>query len=51
MEYYKYLNKNIDRKLFLSKNWETDINEIKQLYYEELKRIQSLSYVGEINEQ
>jgi len=47
MEYNKYLNKNINRKLFLSKNWETDIDEIKALFYQELKRIQSLSCVAE----
>jgi hypothetical protein len=44
MDYYKFLYENIDKKLFSSKNLDTD--EIEKKYIEELKRVQSLSYVG-----
>jgi hypothetical protein len=46
IDYYKYLNKNIDRKLFSSMNLETDSDKIIKIYFDELKRVQSLSYVG-----
>ena len=47
MDYYKFLNNNIDKKLFSSMNWETDLDEIQRIYKEELKRVQSLSYVDD----
>jgi hypothetical protein len=46
MDYYKFLYKNIDKKLFSSKNLDTDSDEILKIYFGELKRVQSLSYVG-----
>jgi len=46
MDYYIFLNKNIDRTLFSSLNWETDSDKIIKIYFDELKRVQSLSYIG-----
>jgi hypothetical protein len=46
MDYYKFLCENIDKKLFSSMNLETDYDKILKIYFEELKRVQSLSYVG-----
>jgi len=46
IDYYKYLFGNIDMTLFSSLNWETDSDKILKIYFDELKRVQSLSYVG-----
>jgi hypothetical protein len=46
IDYYKYLYNNIDKTLFSSLNWETDSDKILKMYFEELKRVQSLSYVS-----
>jgi hypothetical protein len=46
MGYYKYLYNNIDRNKFSSMNWETDSDQILKIYFDELKRVQSLSYVA-----
>ena len=46
MDYYEFLNNHIDKKLFSSLNWDTDSDKIQKIYKEELKRVQSLSYVG-----
>jgi hypothetical protein len=47
MDYYKFLNNNIDKTLFSSMNWDIDSDKIQEMYKEELKRVQSLSYVGD----
>lgn len=47
VKYYKYLYANIDKKLFFSKDEEKDYDEILKIYFEELKRVQTLPYTIE----